>query len=95
MAVGCVGAFARDMTRAVRLGRGQCFCHFFMVKMGCSQGGVLVFSYRFGSVVLLAVLSGLRVLYLPGRHLRGHRVAHPAAQRQQGDQKGEEKMAHR
>lgn len=94
-----MGAFARAMTRAVRLGRGQCFCHFFMVKMGCSQGGVLVFSYRFGSAVLLpvllAVLLGLRVLYLPGRHLRGHRIAHPAAQRQQGDQEGEEKMAHR
>jgi hypothetical protein len=42
--------------------------------------------------VLLAVL--LAVLYLPGRHLRGHRIAHPAAQGQQGDQKGEKQMAH-
>jgi hypothetical protein len=89
-----MGAFARAVACAVRLGREQCFCHFFMVRMGCSQGAVLVVSYRFGSVVLLPVLLGLRVLYLPGRHLRGHRVAHPAAQRQQGDQEGEEQVTH-
>lgn len=34
------------------------------------------------------------MLKLAGRHLRGHRVAHPAAQEQQGDQDGEEQMAH-
>lgn len=38
---------------------------------------------------------GLPVLHLAGSHLRGHRVAHPAAQGQQGDQDGEEQMAHR
>lgn len=88
MAVGRMGAFARAVACAVRLG---CIL---MVKMGCSQGIVLVFSYRFDSDLLLAMLLGLRVLYLPGSHLRGHRIAHPAAQRQQGDQKGEEQMAH-
>ena len=86
------------VAHAVRPGCLQRFRRFFMVKMGCSQYVVLVVSYRFGSIVLLAVLLavllGLRVLYLPGRHLRGHRIAHPAAQRQQGDQKGEEQMAH-
>jgi hypothetical protein len=89
-----MGAFACAVTRAVRPGCGRRFCHFLMVKMGRSPDIVLVVSYRFGSVVVLAVLLGLRVLYLPGSHLRGHRVAHPAAQRQQGDQEGEEQVAH-
>ena len=89
MAIGCMGVTTRTVARAVRLGRRQRLFRFFMIKMGCSQGGVLVFSYRFGSAVL-----GLCMLYLPGRHLRGHRVAHPAAQRQQGDQQGEEQVTH-
>lgn len=66
-----------------------------MVKMSYSQDTILVISYHFGSVMLLTMLLRLRMLYLPGRHLRGHRVAHPAAQRQHGDQKGKEQMAHR
>ncbi len=94
MAVGRMSAVAHAVARAVRLGRGQRHGRFFMVKIGCSQGGVLVFSYRFCSAMLLAMLLGLQVLHLTGRHLCGHRVAHPAAQRQQGDQKGEEQMAH-
>ena len=98
MAVACMRVAARTVACAVRLGCGLGPGHLFMVKMGCSQGAVLVFSYRFSSAVLLAVpldmLFGLRVLYLPSRHLCGHRIAHPAAQRQQGDQKGEEQVAH-
>jgi len=43
-----------------------------------------------------SVGSGLRLvmLKLAGRHLCGHRIAHPAAQGQQGNQQGEEQMAH-
>lgn len=78
-----MGVFTGAVACAVRPGRLRRRCRFFMVKMGCSQGVILVFSYHFGSAVLLAVLLamllGLRMLYLPGRHLRGHRIAHPAA----------------
>lgn len=86
MAVGHVGAFARAVACAVRLGclwRLWRLRRFFMARMVCRQGAVV-----------LALFLGLRMLYLSGRHLRGHRVAHPAAQRQQGNQKGEEQVAH-
>lgn len=86
MAVSRMGAFARVVACAVRFGRLRRFCHFFMIKMGCSRRIMYVESYRFDSNCRCL----LCVLYLPGRHLRGHRVAHPAAQGQQGDQKGEQ-----
>lgn len=49
-----------------------------------------------GFMTVFGLNSCLRwlVLQLAGRHLRGHRVAYPAAQGQQGDQDGEEQMAH-
>lgn len=85
-----MGAFACAVARAVRFGCWQRLCHFFMVKMGRSPRIMCVSSYRFDSNFLFL----LRMLYLPSRHLCGHRIAYPAAQGQQGDQKGEQQMAH-
>jgi len=50
-----------------------------------------------GFMHMIRLDCGLRLLMmmkLAGRHLRSHRVTHPTAQRQQGDQEGEQKMAH-
>ena len=49
--------------------------------------GLMAVARRGSSLCLL-------MLKLAGCHLRRHRVAHPAAQGQQGNQQGEEQVAH-
>lgn len=49
-------------------------------------------SYCFCSGVICGAM--LPVLCMGGSHLCRHRIAHPAAQGQQGDHEGEKQVAH-
>ena len=92
MSIRCRGRVIRRMPGAVvrrlcGIGRPALL---FMVKIAFCAYPMRMSSYCFGSRLLRLV----RVLQRSQRHVVGHRIARPAAQKQQGDHEDEEQGAH-
>ncbi|CAN5469018.1 hypothetical protein BH10PSE16_BH10PSE16_04600 [soil metagenome] len=85
--IGCVRFCTRSMAWAVGRSLGRIGHHCFGILMSLYPRFMGVCCCHFWSSLLL-------LLHLGGKHSRRHRIAHPAAQRQQGDHEDEEQVAH-